>query len=68
MLPDDPYVVYPDPLTLDGVFDVYFWAAALRHPHYDGRHDWSSTMLLGRLAGGSVTGDLESDGRFVVTS
>ncbi len=66
VLPDDPYVVYPDPLTLDGVFDDYFWASALRHPRYDGRHDWSSTMLMGRLAGGSVTGDLESDGRFVV--
>jgi hypothetical protein len=66
VLPDDPYVVHPDPLTLDGVFDYYFWASALRHPRYDGRRDWSSTMLLGRLAGGSVTGDLESDGRFVV--
>ena len=36
------------------------------HPRYDGRRDWSSTMLLGRLTGGSSTGDLESDGRFVV--
>ena len=31
VLPDDPYVVHPDPLTLDGVFDYYFWASALRH-------------------------------------
>ena len=66
VLPGDPYVVHPDPLTLDGLFDFYFWAAALRHSRYDGRHDWSSTMLLGRLAGGSVTDELESDGRFVV--
>lgn len=66
VLPDDPYEVHPDPLKLDGVFDVYFWAAATVHPRYDGVHHWSSTILLGRLAGGSSTGDLESDGRLVL--
>jgi hypothetical protein len=66
VLPGDPYHVHPDPLTLEGVFDVYFWAAATVHPRYDGRRHWSSTMLLGRLTSGASTGDLESDGRFVL--
>jgi hypothetical protein len=66
VLPGDPYNVHPDPLTLQGVFDVYFWAAATVHPRYDGRRHWSSTMLLGRLTSGASTGDLESDGRFVL--
>jgi hypothetical protein len=66
VLPGDPYHVHPDPLTLQGVFDVYFWAAATVHPRYDGRRHWSSTMLMGRLTSGASTGDLESDGRFVL--
>lgn len=66
VLPDEPYIVHPDPLTLDGVFASYFWAAATVHPRYDGRRHWSSTMLVGRLTGGASTGDLESDGQFVL--
>ena len=56
-------MVHPDPLTLDGVFDFFFWAAATVHPRYDGRHDWSSTMLLGRLAARSVERRPGDDGR-----
>jgi hypothetical protein len=66
VLPDDPYVVHPEPLRRAGLFDSFFWAAATVHPRYDGRRDWSSTMLLGRLSGGSLTGDLEHNGRRVV--
>ena len=51
VLPDDPYVVYPDPLPLDGVFDVVFWArrhgaSALRRPAR-----LVLAVLLGRLSG-----------------
>jgi hypothetical protein len=66
ILPDDPYVVHPEPLTEDGLFDCFFWAAATVHPRYDTRRNWSSTMLLGRLSGVAWTGDLESDGRRVL--
>jgi hypothetical protein len=63
VLPDDPYVVYPEPLTSDGLFESFFWAAATVHARYDARgRDWSSTMLLGRLSSGPWTGDLEQDG------
>jgi hypothetical protein len=66
VLPDDPYVVHPEPLAQEGLFDSFFWAAATVHPRYDGRRDWSSTMLLGRLSGGTWTADLESDGQLLV--
>ena len=66
VLPGDPYRVHPEPLTLDGVLDCFFWAAATVHPRYDTRRDWSSTMLLGRLSSGPSTGDLEQDGRRVL--
>jgi hypothetical protein len=66
VLPDDPYVVHPEPLTRPGLFDDFFWAAATVHPRYDTRRDWSSTMLLGRLSGGSLAGDLDHDGRRVL--
>ena len=64
--PGDPYVVHPDPLTLDGVFDFYFWAAAtappaLRRPARLVLDD--SARPAGRRV---VTGELESDGRLVV--
>jgi hypothetical protein len=67
VLPDDPYIVHPEPLTADGLFDSFFWAAATVHPRYDARgRNWSSTMLLGRLSSGPWTGDLEQDGRRVL--
>lgn len=66
VLPDEPYVTHPDPRPLDGVFDLFFWAAATVHPRYDGRHDWSSAVLLGRLSSPSGSGDLEVDGRQTV--
>jgi len=66
VLPDDPYAVHPEPLKEDGFLDSFFWAAATVHPRYDGRRNWSSTMLLGRLSGGSSSGELDQDGRRVV--
>jgi hypothetical protein len=67
VLPDDPYVVHSEPLTSDGLFDSFFWAAATVHQRYDDRgRDWSSTMLLGRLTSGPWSGDLEQDGRRVL--
>ena len=66
VLPDDPYTVHPEPLGEDGFLDSFFWATATVHPRYDGRRDWSSTMLLGRLGAGSASGDLEQDGQRVI--
>jgi hypothetical protein len=66
VLPDDPYTVHPEPLSQDGFLECFFWAAATVHPRYDTRRDWSSTVLLGRLSGGSSSGELEQDGRRVI--
>jgi hypothetical protein len=61
-MPGDPYVLYPDPLAIRGVLDILFWASAPVHTRYDGKHDWSSGVLLGRVAESGGQGDLESDG------
>lgn len=66
VLPDRPYLVHPEPLSDAGFLDSFFWAAATVHPLYDTRRNWSATMLLGRLSSGSLTGDLDSDGRWVL--
>lgn len=66
VLPGDPYRVHPDPIPLGGVLDLAFWAGATVHPRYDGRHDWSAAVLLGRMSAGTATGDLEEDGRQAV--
>jgi hypothetical protein len=66
VLPGDPYRVHPDPIPLGGVLDLVFWAGATVHPRYDGRHDWSAAVLLGRMSATTSTGDLEQDGRRAV--
>jgi Protein of unknown function (DUF2510) len=60
-MPGDPYVLSPDPMAISGVLDLLFWASAPVHTRYDGKHDWSSGVLLGRVAQSSQ-GDLESQG------
>jgi len=60
-MPGDPYVLSPDPMAIGGVLDLLFWASAPVHSRYDGKHDWSSGVLLGRVAQSSQ-GDLESQG------
>jgi hypothetical protein len=66
VLPDDPYALYPDPMPLEGVLDVFFWAGATVHPNYDGRHSWSSAVLLGRVSDSLGNGDLEATGRLTM--
>ena len=66
VLPDDPYVVYPDPMPLEGIFDLFFWAGATVHQNYDGRHSWSSAVLLGRVSDSLGSGDLEARGRLTM--
>jgi len=65
-MPSDPYVLTPDPLTIRGVLDVLFWASAPIHSRYDGQHDWSSGVLLGRVSQSSGRGDLKTEGRLAV--
>jgi hypothetical protein len=60
-MPGDPYVLSPDPMAIGGVLDLLFWASAPVHSRYDGKHDWSSGVLLGRVAQSSQ-GNLESQG------
>jgi hypothetical protein len=62
-LPDDPYVIYPDPLTVDQVFTQLFWASTTVHPSYDGRRDWSATVFLGQVSKPLDPPDLEAQGR-----
>jgi hypothetical protein len=66
VLPDDPYELNPDPMPLDGVFDLFFWAGATVHPNYDGRHSWSSAVLLGRVSDSPGHDDLEAQGRLTM--
>ena len=66
VLPDDPYELSPDPTPLDGVFDLFFWAGATVHPNYDGRHSWSSAVLLGRVSDSPGRDDLEAQGRLTM--
>jgi hypothetical protein len=61
-MPGDPYVLSPDPMEIRGVLDLLFWASAPVHMRYDGKHDWSSGVLLGRVAESSHAGDLKSEG------
>jgi hypothetical protein len=60
-MPGDPYVLSPDPMAISGVLDLVFWASAPVHTRYDGKHSWSSGVLIGRVAQSSQ-GDLESEG------
>jgi hypothetical protein len=66
ILPDDPYAVYPDPMPLEGVLDLFFWAGATVHSNYDGRHSWSSAVLFGRVSDSLTGGDLEASGRLTM--
>jgi hypothetical protein len=62
-LPDDPYVIYPDPLSVDQVFDQLFWASTTVHPSYDGQRDWSATVFLGQVSNPLDPPDLEAQGQ-----
>jgi hypothetical protein len=44
------------------VLDLLFWASAPVHNQYDGKKDWSSGVLLGRVADSSNQGELETEG------
>jgi Protein of unknown function (DUF2510) len=65
-LPGHPYVVSRDPMAIRGVLDLLFWASAPVHTRYDGKHDWSSGVLLGRVAESSSQGNLETEGTIAV--
>ena len=66
VLPDTPYVLYPDPMPMAGVLDLVFWSEATVHPRYDGRHDWSTAVLFGQVSNSRATGDLETQGRLTM--
>lgn len=61
-MPGDPYVLSPDPMAVRGVLDLLFWASAPIHIRYDGKHDWSSGVLLGRVAVPGNANDLQTEG------
>jgi Protein of unknown function (DUF2510) len=63
-LPGEPYWLSPDPMQTAGL-DVCFLASAPVHPRYDGRHSWTSAVLLGRLPAGPSGQDLPDRGRAV---
>ena len=65
-MPGDPYVLSPDPMAVRGVLDLLFWASAPVHARYDGKHDWSSGVLLGRVAASRDAGDLQTEGTLAV--
>jgi hypothetical protein len=61
-MPGAPYILSPDPMAIRGVLDLLFWASAPVHTRYDGKHDWSSGVLLGRVAQSSSQVELETEG------
>jgi hypothetical protein len=65
-MPGDPYVLSPDPMAVHGVLDLLFWASAPVHARYDGKHDWSSGVLLGRVAAPGNGSDLQTAGTLAV--
>lgn len=65
-MPGDPYVLSPHPMAIRGVLDLLFWAAAPVHIRYDGKDDWSSGVLLGRVAERGGSDDLQTEGRLAV--
>jgi hypothetical protein len=67
VLPDEPYRLSPDPLVLEGVLDVVFWADATVHRRYDGWHDWSAAVLLGRVSPSLASGGLAAQGQLTLT-
>lgn len=66
VLPDAPYVLYPDPMPMAGVLDLAFWSEATVHPRYDGRRDWSAAVLFGQVSSSRTTADLETQGRLTM--
>jgi Protein of unknown function (DUF2510) len=65
-LPGDPYVLSPDPMAIRGVLDLLFWASAPVHARYDGKHNWSAGVLLGRVTESSGQGDLQTEGKLAL--
>jgi hypothetical protein len=66
-LPGEPYVLYPDPVHVDGVVEVIFLANADVHPDYDGRHDWQATVALAQISPELVgSSDLDQAGARVM--
>jgi hypothetical protein len=61
-LPPEPYVLYPDPVQLDGVVSVIFLANADVHPNYDQGRDWQATVALARMSSSLTDADLERAG------
>ncbi len=66
MLPAEPYVLYPDPIELDGVVHVIFLANAEVHPNYDEGRDWQATVALAQISSDLTDADLERAGRRVL--
>jgi hypothetical protein len=67
VLPEEPYRLNPDPRPLDGLLDVFFWADAVVHKSYDGRHDWSAAVLFGRVSSSLITEDPTALGQLTLT-
>lgn len=61
-LPPEPYVLYPDPVELDGVVNVIFLANADVHPNYDEGRDWQATVALAEISSDLAGADLEPAG------
>ena len=67
VLPEEPYRLDPDPLVLEGVLDVLFWADATVHERYYQQHNWSAAVLLGRVSPSVAAGEPEAVGRLALT-
>lgn len=49
-LPDSPYRLYADPITVPYLFQTCFLANAPVHERYDGKATWSATVALAQIS------------------
>ncbi len=67
-LPDDPYELRSDPVSVPGVLDAAFSAEAEVHHRFDGENNWYAMVALGALSPKVARGlDLAHSGRAALT-
>lgn len=63
-LPDEPYELHSDPISIRDVLDPAFMAEAEVHERYDSEHDWSAMVALAALDPATAAQpDLEGAGK-----
>lgn len=68
VLPDTPYELVGNPVSVPDAFDAMFVANAAVHPDFNGSQTWAATVGIGHVPAGSWdTGDPAAFGRRALT-